>query len=284
MEQKINCITKLKSLYPQMTDSEKKIADYILNHPEEIYKLNIRNLAKKNKVSLPTVFRFAQTLGFEGFKEFKVELIKDMAIGLNMSVENTNYSSTESITRDIFEQDINNLRETLDLIDYNNLKKAVDIIIDSKRILFFAVSASLSVAFDAYNKFLRAGFISYYVSDIYSQRVYSTQCGSNDVAIGISFSGESPEVVECLKNSRENNAKTICVTTFMKSSITKFADISLLTVPVKYQYQKIDIPSRMSQHALLDALYLNVILKTRKSSVKFIIKSEEELSKKIKSK
>lgn len=161
-------------------------------------------------------------------------------------------------------------------------EKAVNIIISSRRIMFFAVLSSLSVAFDAYSKFLRAGFVSYYVSDSYSQRVYSTQCGNDDVAIGISFSGESPEVVECLKNARENNAKTICVTTFMKSSITRVADISLLTVPVKYQYQKINILSRMSQHALLDALYLNVILKMGKSTVKFISKSEEELSKKIK--
>lgn len=281
MEQKINCITKLKTLYPQMTDSEKKIADYILSHPEEVYKINIHDLARINEVSLPTVFRFAQTLGFEGFKDFKVELIKDMAIGLNMSVENTDYSSIESITRSIFEQDINNLRETIDLIDYDNLEKAVNLIINSKRILFFAVSTSLSVAFDSYSKFLRAGFASYYASDSYSQRVYSTQCTGDDVGIGISFSGESAEVVECLKNARENKAKTICVTTFMRSSITKQADISLLTVPIKYQYQKIDIPSKMSQHALLDALYLNVVLKMGKSAAKYISKSEKELAKKI---
>jgi len=281
MEQKINCITKLKTLYPQMTDSEKKIADYILNHPEEVYKINIHDLAKINEVSLPTVFRFAQTLGFDGFKDFKVELIKDLAIGLNMSVENTDYSGTESITRSIFEQDINNLRETLGLIDYVNLEKAVNLIISSKRILFFAVSSSLSVAFDAYSKFLRAGFPCYYASDSYSQRVYSTQCTSDDTAIGISFSGESAEVVECMKNAGENNAKTICVTTFMRSSITKYADISLLTVPIKYQYQKIDIPSRMSQLALLDALYLNVVLKKGKSAARHISKSEEELAKNI---
>jgi DNA-binding MurR/RpiR family transcriptional regulator len=282
MEHKINSITKLKTLYPQMTDAEKKIADYILGHPEEIYKLNIHDLAKINDVSFPTVFRFAKTLGFEGFKEFKVELIKDMAVGMSMFVDNPDYSSTESITRNVFEQDINNLKETLDLIDYEDLEKAVDIIVKAKRILFFAVSSSLSVAFDAYNKFLRAGITCYYVSDSYSQRIYSTQCAGSDAAIGISFSGESTEVVECLKNAKDKNAKTICVTTFMKSSITKFADVSLLTVPVKYQYQKIDIPSRMSQHALLDALYLNVVLKMGGSAIKSISRSEEELSKKIK--
>jgi len=279
MEQKINCIIKIKTLYPQMTESEKKIADYVLNNPEEIYKLSINDIAILNKVSLPTVFRFAKKLGFAGFKEFKIDLIKDLAIGLNMSIENTDYSSIKAITKSIFEQDINNLKETLNIIDYTSLEKAVNLIVSSKRILFFAVSSSLSIAFDVYSKFLRAGFTSYYASDSYSQKIFSSQCNNKDVVIGISFSGESLEVIQCLKNAKENNAKTICVTTFMKSSITKYADVSLLTVPVKYQYQKIDIPSRMSQQALLDALYLSVILKKGKSAMTFLSKSEEELKK-----
>ena len=282
MEQKINCITKLKTLYPQMTDSEKKIADYILNHPEEIYKLNIHDLAKKNEVSLPTVFRFAQTLGFEGFKEFKVELIKNMAIGLNMSVDNADYSSTESITRNIFEQHAKNLQETLELTDFNSIEKAVNLIISAKKIVYFAVSSSLSIAFESYSRFLRAGFNCYYNSDSYSQRVLSTQCGPEDVVIAISFSGESPEVIDCVKNARNNKSKTICFTAFMKSTLTDYADVLLLTVPVKYRYQKIDIPSRTSIHALLDAIYLNVVTKNSEKVAGFLSKSEEELSKNLK--
>ncbi len=274
---RINCLSKIKILYPEMTDSEKKIADYILGYPEKIYKISINELAKIIDVSLPTVFRFAKTLGFEGFKDFKIELIKDMAIGLNISVEDTEDSSIENITNNIFQKDINNLKETLSIIDYEDLKNAVDSILKSKKIIFFAISSSISVAMESYSKFIRAGFACYYNPDSYSQKIISLQANTYDTAIAISFSGESVDTVRCLKNAKENGAKTIAVTTFMKSSITKYADIVFLTAPVSSYYQKIDIPSKISQNALLDSIYLNVVLKNRQKSLKYISRAEIEL-------
>ncbi|MFC2159791.1 MurR/RpiR family transcriptional regulator [Actinomycetota bacterium] len=279
MNDQISCLTKIKTLYPEMTDSEKSIADFILNHPEEIYSLKIGNLARETGVSLPTVFRFTQTLGYNGFKDFKVDLVKDMAVGLNISMEDMDGSSLENLTRNIFKIIEKNLKETRSLIDYDALGKAIKEIIDSKKLIFFAVSSSLSVAFDSYSKFLRAGFDCLYNADSYTQRVMSTQCGTRDVAIGISFSGESMEVIDCLKNARDNGATTICITTFMKSAITEFADIKLFTAPVQSYYQKIDLPSKMSLTAILDVLYLNAVLHDRKKALEYISKSEEELNK-----
>ncbi len=279
MNDKISCLTKIKTLYPEMTDSEKSIADFILNHPEEIYSLKISNLARETGVSLPTVFRFTRTLGYEGFKDFKVNLVKDMAVGLNISIEDMDEGSLENLTRNIFEIVEKNLKETRSLIDYDSLARAIKGIVNAKRLIFFAVSSSLSVAFDSYSKFLRAGFDCLYDSDSYTQRIKSTQCRKGDVVIGISFSGESIEVIECLKNARENGAMAICITTFMKSTITKFADIKLFTAPVQSYYQKIDLPSKMSLTAILDVLYLNAVLHDRKKALKYISKSEEELNK-----
>ena len=279
MNNKISCLTKIKTLYPEMTDSEKSIADFILDHPEEIYGLKIGNLARETGVSLPTVFRFTQTLGYDGFKDFKVNLVKDMAVGLNISIEDMDGNSLENLTQNIFEIVEKNLKETRSLIDYDSLARAIKGIVNAKRLIFFAVSSSLSVAFDSYSKFLRAGFDCLYDSDTYTQRIRSTQCRKGDVVIGISFSGESIEVIECLKNARENGAMAICITTFMKSTITKFADIKLFTAPVQSYYQKIDLPSKMSLTAILDVLYLNAVLHDRKKALKYISKSEEELNK-----
>ena len=279
MNDKISCLTKIKTLYPEMTDSEKSIADFILNHPEEIYSLKIGNLARETGVSLPTVFRFTRTLGYEGFKDFKVNLVKDMAVGLNISIENMGGTNLENLTQNIFEIVEKNLKETRSLIDYDSLARAIKGIINAKRLIFFAVSSSLSVAFDSYSKFLRAGFDCLYNSDSYTQKIMSTQCKKGDVAIGISFSGESIEVVSCLKNARENGATTICITTFMKSTITKFADIKLFTAPVQSYYQKIDLPSKMSLTAILDVLYLNAVMHDRKKALEYISKSEEEFNK-----
>ena len=278
MNDKISCLTRIKTLYPEMTDSEKSIADFILNHPEEIYSLKISALARETGVSLPTVFRFTRTLGYEGFKDFKVNLVRDMAVGLNISIEDIDGTSLENLTRNIFEIVEKNLKETRSLIDYDSLASAIKGIVNARRLIFFAVSSSLSVAFDSYSKFLRAGFDCLYNSDSYTQRIISTQCRKGDVVIGISFSGESIEVIRCLKNARENGAMTVCITTFMKSTITKFADIKLFTAPVQSYYQKIDLPSKMSLTAILDVLYLNAVLHDRKKALKYISRSEEELN------
>jgi RpiR family transcriptional regulator, carbohydrate utilization regulator len=279
MDKRINTLTQLKALSLDMTDSENLIASHILNNPEEIYSLKIEELAKKLKISLPTVFRFAKKLGFEGFKDFKVALIRDMAIGINIEAENIEDDSIGSITRNVFEKASGNLNETLSIINYDDLSKTVDFIVNAKRLIFFAVSYSMSVALDCYSKFLGAGFNCIYDTNTYSQRVISTQCTGKDVAIGISFSGASPEVLDCMRNARQGGAKTICITTFMKSPITETADVSLYTAPVSSRHQRIDIPSKMSYLAILDSIYLSVVLKNRARALDYISRTEEELGK-----
>ena len=276
MNDRVNILTRLKTLNLEMTESEKLIADYILNNPEEIYSLKIDELSRKLNLSLPTVFRFTQKLGFDGFKDFKVALIKDIAIGMNIEVDDIGDEGIESTTRSIFEKITRNLRETLSLINYTDLERALEMITRSKRIVFFAVGSSISVAFDSYSKFMRAGFNCFYNIDSYTQRDIATQCTKKDTAIGISFSGESVEVVECMSVAKDNGAGTISVTTFLNSPITTHSDVSLYTAPVHSHYQKIDIPSKMSQTAIMDSLYLNAVLRNRKSALDFISRSEEE--------
>jgi RpiR family transcriptional regulator, carbohydrate utilization regulator len=279
MDKRINTLTQLKALSLDMTDSENLIASHILDNPEEIYSLKIEQLARKLNISLPTVFRFAKKLGFEGFKDFKVALIRDMAIGINIEAENIEDDSIEATTRNVFEKVSSNLKETLSIINYDDLSKTVDFIINAKRLIFFAVSYSMPVALDCYSKFLSAGFNCVYDTDTYAQRVISTQCTSKDVAIGISFSGASPEVLDCVSNARQGGAKTICITTFMKSPITEFADISIYTAPVSSRHQRIDIPSKMSYIAILDCIYLSAVLKNRGRALNYISRTEEELGK-----
>ena len=274
---KINLFTKIKALYPEMTKAEQDIADFIISNSEEIYTLKIQDLAKKSDVSLPTVFRFAKRLGYRGYKDFKIELIRDIGVSFHISTEGMDEGSVEGITNTIFEKEIKNLQETLSNINYNEIKNAVDAIKGAKRLVFFAVSSSLPVAFDFYWKFTFAGFSCFYNSDIYTQRIVASQCTKNDTVIGISFSGRSAETVHCLKTAKQNGAKTICVTTFIESPVTLYSDIKLFTAPVRSIYQKVDLPSKISQTAILDVLYLLVVLQSREKATRYISMSEKEL-------
>jgi RpiR family carbohydrate utilization transcriptional regulator len=275
--QRLNTLTRIKSLYPDISTAERSVADYILGKPEEIYRLNIKQLASKSAVSLPTVHRFARRLGFEGFKDFKVALIRDIGVGLYFSPDDIDQNSTKGIASSLFDKEVSNLRETLANLDYRALEQAAEALGSADRILFFAVSSSVPTAMDFYWKFTMAGFSCFHSPDIYTQTIAATGSRKNDVAVGISFSGGSREVVDCMRIAKQNGSSTVCITTFVNSPITRYSGIRLFTAPVKALYQKIDLPSKISHTAILDVVYLLVLLRDKSRASKYISRAEEEL-------
>jgi RpiR family carbohydrate utilization transcriptional regulator len=275
----VNTLTRIKSCYPDITAAERGIADYILERPEEIYRLKIKELAVRAKVSLPTVFRFTRRLGFQGFKDFKVALIRDISIGMYVSPEEWDGRSTPGVARGVFEKEIANLRETLSSLDHEAMERTVAAIRKARRVLLFAVSSSVPVAFDFYWKLSLAGFHCFHQTDVFVQKMVAANSGAGDLALGISFSGRSREIVECLRLCRENGVPTICLTTFLNSPITQVADLKLFTAPVKTLYQKIDIHSRTAQIAVLDAIYVLLLLQDSGRLAVNVSRAEEELLK-----
>ena len=76
MDSENNFGNKIKKIYNELRKSEKKVADYILANRYEIEEMGLEEIAKNSNVSTPTVVRFTKAMGFEGFKEFKTELLK----------------------------------------------------------------------------------------------------------------------------------------------------------------------------------------------------------------
>ena len=67
----INLLRKVQNSLPDLRKSERKVADFILQHPASILSLRMSDLANKAAVSEPTVIRFCRALGFDGFQSFK---------------------------------------------------------------------------------------------------------------------------------------------------------------------------------------------------------------------
>jgi len=273
----LNLITRIKSVYPSITVSEKRCADLILERPEAVGHLTINELAERVEVSLPTVVRFARRLGFKGFKDFKVALIRDVATGYFVSPVGGRGKGKASTIRMIFEQEAANLRETMENLDEAAMHGAVKAIAAAERILLFAVSSSLPIALDFHWKLSLAGFTSVHSQDIYTQQMNARNSRSTDVAIGISFSGASTDVVRCLSTAHGNGSTTICVTSFINAPITRSADIRLFTAPVRSIHQAIDLPSRTSQLVLLDALFFLLVRQDLNRLSRVITRAESDL-------
>lgn len=58
--------------------SEKNLADYILEHRQQVLSLSVQALAKAAFVSPSTVVRLCQKLGLNGYAQFKIQLASDL--------------------------------------------------------------------------------------------------------------------------------------------------------------------------------------------------------------
>ena len=62
--------------YFQLTNSERKVADYVLDHRMDAQYMSISELAEECAVADATISRFCRRLGLAGYNAFKLELAK----------------------------------------------------------------------------------------------------------------------------------------------------------------------------------------------------------------
>ena len=70
---------RIEACYGDLRPSEKRAADYVLEHLEELKLLPLNQLAEQAKVSQPTVMRMIKALGYSGYKEFRYAVVEKLA-------------------------------------------------------------------------------------------------------------------------------------------------------------------------------------------------------------
>ena len=74
----MNLLNTIEHKKTQFSNAEKKVCDYILEHPEQVESYTITKLANQAETSTSAVLRFCQSLGFKGYKDFRFELMNDL--------------------------------------------------------------------------------------------------------------------------------------------------------------------------------------------------------------
>ena len=109
------------------------------------------------------------------------------------------------------------------------------------------------------------------------QSIAATHADKDTVAIGISHSGKSRDIVEAMKLARENGATTIAITNLGKSPLQKISDLVLSTVSDETNYRILGLSSRIAQLAIIDAIYSYLVLHIP-SATEYIQNAENSLS------
>lgn len=259
MREKCNILPTINTSYNTFTKSEKKVAELVIKDPKHILYSSITDLADEAKVGETTVLRFCRKIGFDGYQSFKMTLALSIQIEDGMeeqlSDEITKEDTLIEVSKKILNVNIAALNETFELLDYEELKKAVDYLLASKRIVFYGVGASAVTAYEAKNKFVRIRPNVEATFDSHMQSMVASLMGSEEVAVGFSYSGSTKDTVDVMKLAKNAGAKTICITRFAKSPITKYADVVLLVGAKEGPLQGGALSTKMAQLYMIDIIY-----------------------------
>jgi DNA-binding MurR/RpiR family transcriptional regulator len=254
----------LQAMLPSFNPAERLIAEYILKDPEKVLSSSISEMRHGSGASVGSIVGFCRSLGVKGFANFKITLARELAQGgFSASQKALGGKGGVSLFENVFEFHRQSLKETLQLNSTAHLDRASRILETAGRIEFFSIGMSYPVAYTACAKLKLIGLPAATECDSHLQLVNATQLRKGDVAFGISCSGSTNETVRCLEIAREKKATTLCLTNCMKSPITAQADLALYATPSEIKYFQAPLASRITQLALVDALFVSIALRRK---------------------
>jgi len=272
-------LARIRSLMPSLKAAESRAAQCILENSSDMIHMTINDLADKCKVAEATIIRLCKKLGFNGFHALKISLALELVESIKSIHEKISPDDNlGTVAQKLVESAINGLKDTLLILDYTQLEKAVEAISSAKKVEFYGSGSSGFIASEAHHKMFRSGIPSTAYSDPHLQVISAAFLTPQDVVIGISHSGSNKDLIESFKVAKKSGATTICITSFIKSPITKVSDIKLVVAAREADYSFEAIAARIAQICLIDILIACISLRKQEQSLDAINKIREVIA------
>ncbi|WP_199620009.1 MurR/RpiR family transcriptional regulator [Paenibacillus alkalitolerans] len=256
-----NIVHAIRERAGRLYKKERTLAEYIADHAQEIPLMGITELAERSGASTATITRFCKSLHFNGFTDFKLKLAQELA---QPPADNTYQdivagNPLHSIVSAIEANHLRSITDTTRMIDFAMLRSALTVLRDGRQIDLYGIATSGIVAQDFYQKLVRIGKRAFASTDPHMQITSASSLGPGDVAIGISYSGETLETIDALRCAKERGAATISLTKYGTNTLASLADIQLFASSLEEGMRRGDLASRIAQLHVIDILFMGIV-------------------------
>ncbi|PZX12201.1 RpiR family transcriptional regulator [Palleronia aestuarii] len=221
-----NILEAVKTRYPTLRKSDRKVADVLLENPQRLMNATVAETAELAGVSQPTVIRFCSAIGCEGFQDLKLRLAQSLALGTpatNSAIDDAD--TPQEVASKIFDYTISSLDWARHALDMEQVNAAVEIILDSTHIEFFGFGASAIVAQDLQQKFPLFGIPCNATMDSHQQLMAASMMRPGSVAVAISNTGATLTIIELARLARDRGAKVIAMTGGTQTTLLDYSDV-----------------------------------------------------------
>lgn len=243
----ISCIT---DRFVELTATEKRIAQFILDDVQSAATLSIAEMARLAGTSQASITRFARAIGCKDVRELKVKLAQSLAVGQRFILDVPDLEGVQGI----YETIINVLDINRRALNPESLKKAVEWLSDARQILAIGMGGGSTIcAQEVQFRLFRLGLPVVSQSDGLLVRMMCSAVTPNDVVLALSLGGYTPEIIESAAMARQYGAKVIAITP-EETPLAANADIVLPLIVRENDYIFKPSTSRYAMLAMVDVL------------------------------
>jgi RpiR family carbohydrate utilization transcriptional regulator len=270
-------LTKRRSVSPQsagdllrtireragtLSQAQQQVAATVLEDPQFALRANVDALARRAKVSPPSIVRFCRALGCAGLREFKLNLAHTLAIGTaTLHRALAPGDSMQTVTHKVLQGAASALADLEQHIVPATVERAVAQIAKAQRVDCYAVgNTSMFMASDAQARFSRLGLTSNFYFDAHLQLISAATMTRNDVVLAISHVGRMPFLLESVGVAKEQGATVIAIT----QPYTPLADLADIVLPIVVPADpsmRVGTEAYLAQVAYLEILMVGIGLR-----------------------
>jgi len=246
--------------YNTLTKSGKKVVDYVLSNVFDTQYMSINNLADECNVAQATITRLCRELGYNGYNDFKLGLVKSQMKREKNDASPHIYGkvgrddSIGDMCKKLHSSNVGALNYTLDLLDDSAVCKATSILCKAGLVHCVGQGNSQIMAMEAWGRFLLIDPKFSCIQDSHLQAIAISLLEQDDALLCFSYSGSTKELMDVLPGAKARGIKIILVTHFKESPASEYADVVFLCGSTEGPLQMGSIATRMAQLFIIDAL------------------------------
>ncbi len=234
-----NILAQMLQEYESFTRSERKIADYVLEHQKETQYISITDLSNQCEVAVSTVSLFCRKLKLAGFNDFKLELARaaSPAGGAGIGSGGRGASTPTAVKDKVLREAQDALTNAYHMLAEREVARAADLLRDAGQVICLGQGNHSVVALAAWAQFSTTSSKFKTIQDSHMQIVTLSTLSKTDVVLYFSYSGATHEVLSAAEVIRNRGARLILVTRYLNSPASAYADVVLLCGPNELPFQ-----------------------------------------------
>ncbi|PRC94487.1 MurR/RpiR family transcriptional regulator [Solimicrobium silvestre] len=271
-------LARIRSATTELSRAERQVAEFLLQKPHDIVSMPIRVLAQACQVSEPTVVRFSLSMGFDGYKAFKLAFAKSLATGIPyLHLDVNQADSVRDVLPKVFDRTIAALMEARNSANTATFEAAVQLLASAKRIECYGLGYSGALAIDAQLKFFRFGIPTTVFCDAHLQAQSATLLNKDCVVVAFSRTGRTRDMIRSVQLAKNAGAK-ILVLCASGGPLAELADVHLSVDVEEDPDIYTPMTSRLAHLTYIDALAVAVTLVRGPAAIAMLERAKASIS------